>query len=111
LKKFKLVFVPEYIVDDYNNDNIDVFILFPDESVYAPTFFTIENIQHLIKSVESAHFWAHDMVIVLDLKPQSIYLAVNALVEDGIVQRSFERLGSISEIFKGQTYVTIESHL
>lgn len=74
-------------VDDEDDDNVDVTITFEDGSSYIISFFTLSNIQTLMRRYAGTgecaggkYFWASDMVIVKNLKRETIEAAIRDLL-------------------------------
>lgn len=72
------------------NDNIDVEIRLEDGQVFSATLFSLEcisdtmtNYQDSGECLNGKYFWASDMVIVKDLKLETINDIVKDLVESG----------------------------
>ncbi|REC49725.1 hypothetical protein [Chryseobacterium pennipullorum] len=82
MKDFKIVFPSGYSVNDYYNDNIDLNIILPSGSVFFSTFFTIINVKNLIDKDDAVYFWSTDMLIVKDLKKETIKNVVFNMIKD-----------------------------
>ena len=82
--KYKILYPTGYQVKDILNDNIDVNIIFENGDTYFATLFTIKNIEHLMKNaineIEKKHFWATDMIIVKDLRQNTINETIDYLI-------------------------------
>lgn len=72
MKDFKVVFPSGYNINDYYDDNIDLNIVLPTGRVFFSTFFTILNINNLIQKDNALYFWSTDMIVVKDLKKDTI---------------------------------------
>ena len=99
---FKVIFPSGYIVSNINNDNIDVCVALQNGNVYAATFFTILNIQMLMKS--KVYYWAADMVIVKDLRRETIKEAVLKIILDENLDYCFLKIGTIETIYSKKSF-------
>ena len=104
--EFKIIVPAGYNVQNIFNDNIDLNIILPDGTVFFTTFFTLKNIQTLIE--DELYFWSTDMVIVKDLKKETIKKAVTQIIKDGYVELSFSKIGTIETIYFKKKYEEIE---
>jgi hypothetical protein len=91
-------------VDDVNDDNIDVFVHLPNGEEWVATFFTLENIAKLLRGGESTgerlsgkYFWATDMVILKDLKFETIEATAREMVRNGWYLTAFTRSENSAE--------------
>ena len=75
---------------DPDNANVDVHVTFPNGESFSAVFFTLQNIETLMKDYKKTgecanglYFWTSDMLIVQELTEQSICKAIdNLLAED-----------------------------
>ena len=75
---------------DPDNDNVDVEVTFQDGESFSAIFFTLQNIETLMKHykktgecADGLYFWASDMVIVQHLSEKTICETIDKLlVED-----------------------------
>lgn len=104
MSSFKIVFPAGYNIQNVYNDNIDINVVLPDKTVFFATFFTILNIQTLIKNDDSSYFWSEDMVLVKDLKKETIREAVSSIIEDGYLEFSFSKIGTIENVYPKKKY-------
>ena len=73
-----------------DNDNVDVQVTFPNGESFSAVFFTLQNIDTLMKDYKKTgeganglYFWTSDMLIVQRLTEQTICEAIdNLLVEE-----------------------------
>ena len=93
-----------YVVEmlDHGNlnaadDNVDVFVYFADGRKYAATFFTVANIQSIMKRYRSSgecadglYFWASDLVIVERLDRETVERTVADLIGSGEFEKAFD---------------------
>ncbi|ATN04842.1 hypothetical protein CRN76_05225 [Chryseobacterium indologenes] len=99
MKDFKVVFPSGYNVNDYYDDNIDLNIILPNGRVFFATFFTVLNINNLIEKENALYFWSTDMIIVRDLKKETIRSVVFRMIDDGYLESGCSDIGEIHEIF------------
>ena len=78
---------------DVDNDNIDVEVIVDKTERYVPTFFTMRNIESLLgkyrasgECASGTYFWAADLIVIRDLKLETIRTAVQTLVETGEIR-------------------------
>ncbi|WP_375068984.1 hypothetical protein AB9L18_01380 [Stenotrophomonas lactitubi] len=83
-------------VEDVLDDNVDVVIKFPQGEVRTSTFFTMKNIEGIIARYRSSgeclagrFFWSKDMVIVEDLREETIRETIHELVRSGEYRHAF----------------------
>lgn len=83
-------------VDDVLDDNVDVVIRLPQGEVRTSTFFTMKNIEAIIaryrasgECLSGRFFWSKDMVIVEDLRMETILEIVHELVRSGEYRHAF----------------------
>lgn len=81
-----------------DNDNIDVFVEFETGERYVATFFTISNIQEIMKRYRSTgecnhgqYFWASDMIIVEELTETTIKETIEHLLLEGEFEDIFSK--------------------
>ena len=75
---------------DPNNDNVDVQVTFPNGESFSAVFFTLQNIDTLMKHCKKTgecanglYFWASDMMIVQKLTEQTICKTIDNLLVKG----------------------------
>ena len=85
---------------DPNNDNVDVQVTFPNGESFSAVFFTLQNIDTLMKKykktgecADGLYFWTSDMLIVQKLTEQTICETVDNL----LAQEEFESIFSKNE--------------
>ncbi len=81
------------------DDNVDVSIVFDDGSRFTATFFTLKNIQGILKRYEISgecvnglYFYSTNMIIVNELSEQVIASSVRDLIENNEFEHIFQRL-------------------
>ena len=75
---------------DPDNDNVDVHVTFPNGESFSAVFFTLQNIETLMKDYKKtgecangSYFWTSDMLIVQKLTEQTICEIVENLLAEG----------------------------
>ena len=75
---------------DPDNDNVDVHVTFPNGESFSAVFFTLQNIDTLMKDYEKTgeganglYFWTSDMLIVQRLTEQTICETIDNLLAEG----------------------------
>lgn len=99
MKYFKVIFPSGYKINDYFNDNIDLNIVLSTGQVFFSTFFTISNINDLIEKDNAIYFWSTDMIIVKDLKKETIKNVISEMINNDYLESSCSYIGKINEIF------------
>lgn len=99
MKDFKVVFPSGYNINDYYDDNIDLNIVLPTGRVFFSTFFTILNINYLIQKDNALYFWSTDMLVVKDLKKDTIRDVIFNMLEDGYLESICSDIGEVNEVF------------
>lgn len=74
---------------DSDNDNVDVQVTFPNGECFSAVFFTIRNIETLMKRykktgecADGLYFWASDMMIVESLTEKTICKTIDHLLAE-----------------------------
>ena len=85
---------------DPNNDNVDVQVTFPNGESFSAVFFTLQNIDTLMKKykktgecADGLYFWASNMMIVQKLTEQTICETIDNL----LAEEEFESVFSKNE--------------
>ena len=85
---------------DPDNDNVDVQVTFRNGDSFVATFFTLQNIDILMKHYQKtgecaagSYFWASNMIIVQKLTEQTICEAIDNL----LAEEEFESVFSKNE--------------
>ena len=85
---------------DPNNDNVDVQVTFPNGESFSAVFFTLQNINTLMKQYKKTgecanglYFWTSDMMIVQELTEQTICETIDNL----LAEEEFESVFSKNE--------------
>lgn len=83
---------------DPDNANVDVHVTFPSDESFSAVFFTLQNIETLMKDYEKTgecanglYFWTSDMLIVQKLTEQAICETVDNLLADGEFESVFSK--------------------
>ena len=81
---------------DAHDDNVDVVVMLSNGERRTVTFFTLNNIKRLMTQFEQSgeclgglYFWAKEMVVVRDLKEETIHEVVNGMVSSGEYQHVY----------------------
>lgn len=90
---------------DPNNDNVDVEVIFPNGESFSAVFFTVQNIESLMKSYkltgecsDGLYFWTSDMIIVQQLSEKSICETIDKLLVEGDFESVFSKNQHATEI-------------
>ena len=85
---------------DSDNDNVDVQVTFPNGDSFSAVFFTLQNIETLMKHyqktgecADGSYFWASNMIIVQKLTEQTICETIDNL----LAEKEFESIFSKNE--------------
>ncbi|CCF15418.1 protein [Brevibacillus laterosporus GI-9] len=88
---------------DPYDDNTDVIVSFPDRTRYIASFFTYKNIETLTKKNQTSsenmsglYFWASDMVLVDNVKPETIEAIVDHLIAEENFDTLFTKITDVS---------------
>ena len=83
---------------DPDNDNVDVQVTFQNGESFSAVFFTLQNIETLMKHykktgecADGLYFWASDMVIVQHLSEKTIYETIDKLLVEGEFESVFSK--------------------
>lgn len=83
---------------DPNNDNVDVEVTFPNGESFSAVFFTLENIETLMKRykktgecADGLYFWASDMVIVQQISENTICATIDKLLAEDEFESVFSK--------------------
>ncbi len=96
---YKIVFPSGYKINSFDDDNLDINLVLDNNKVYFATLFTIKNIQYLIEKNHDSYFWADDMIIVKDLRKDTINQIIKEVIDDNYLKVSFSKIGNINNIF------------
>ncbi|SFN21147.1 hypothetical protein SAMN05421594_1494 [Chryseobacterium oleae] len=99
MNDFKIIFPGGYNINDYYDDNLDLNIILPTGRVFFSTFFTILNIKNLLEKDSRLYFWSIDMLIVKDLKKETIRNVIFNIIDDGYLESVCSDIGEIHEVF------------
>ncbi len=87
--KYKLTIYRGTTPLNSNNDNVDVQVTFPNGERFSAVFFTIRNIEALMKRYKKTgecagglYFWASDMIIVKSLTKKTICKTIDRLLAE-----------------------------
>lgn len=79
------------------NDNLDVVVRFDDGKCYAATFFTLTSIGRLMAQYQETgeclggrYFWSSSMIIVHDLRRETVEACIADLIASGEFADVFE---------------------
>lgn len=92
---FKIVFPTGYNPVDVSNDNFDINVIFSDGRIFWCTIYTPKNILTLLDNSEESFFWATNMLIVRDLRRNTIRLAIEQSIENEIFISVAEEIGEL----------------
>ncbi len=83
---------------DSNNNNVDVEVTFPNGDSFSAVFFTLQNIETLMKRYEKTgecadglYFWTSDMVIVQKLSEKNICATIDRLLAEDEFESVFSK--------------------
>ena len=83
---------------DPDNANVDVQVTFPNGERFSAVFFTLQNIETLMKGYKNTgeganglYFWTSDMLIVEKLTEQTICETVKNLLAEGEFESVFSK--------------------
>lgn len=108
--KFKIIFPSGYLVENLFNDNIDLNIVTKENKVFAASAFTLANIQSLMEKDEYDYFWSSDMFIVDNLRFETLFNAVNKIIDDGYTELIFKSIGTIHEVYGKKAFEEVEEY-
>ena len=87
--KYKLTIYRGIAPLDSDNDNVDVQVTFPNGERFSAVFFTLRNIEALMKRYKKTgecasglYFWASDMMIVESLTEKTICKTIDHLLAE-----------------------------
>ncbi len=87
--KYKLTIYHGTTPLNSDNDNVDVQVIFPNGECFSAVFFTIRNIEALMKRYKKTgecagglYFWASDMIIVKSLTKKTICKTIDHLLAE-----------------------------
>jgi hypothetical protein len=99
MQLFKVIFPAGYQIEDIFDDNIDINVVCENTKVYFGTLFTLLNIKKLMSRENDIYFWATNMVVLNDLKKETIKEAISQIINDGYMDQMFFEIGTIQTIF------------
>ncbi|MFW0739388.1 hypothetical protein [Flavobacterium sp. T12S277] len=95
--KFKITVPAGYQVKNYENDNLDINVVLENKEIFFATLFTTNNIKMLLERDESTFFWAHTMVILKDLKKETIKKFVQEAIDSESLEAIFYKIGNLGQ--------------
>jgi hypothetical protein len=99
MRKFK-IYYPVPLIDDFVIDeNVDFHIILESGEVFFGFAATPENLRSLLEKKEKTYFWDCDLIILPDLKVETIRRAVGETIQSEQHVRMFTNIGDISTIF------------
>jgi hypothetical protein len=104
IPKLKVCCPAGYHVEDVFNYNLDLNIVFDTEEVFFATVFTVRNVQDLLARAPEPYFWSSDMFIVDNLRVSTILNAVTSIVQEGLADTIFGRIGTTATVYEGLGY-------
>jgi hypothetical protein len=110
---FKVLCPAGYHVEDVFDDNLDLNIVLDTEEVFFATVFTVRNVQALLGRSPKPYFWTVDMFLVDNLRVPTILAAVASIVEEGLADTVFGRIGTTATVYKGNghSFAHLPEHL
>lgn len=96
--KFKIIIPAGYQVKDYYNDNLDINVILENKEIFFATIFTLDNIKMLLEQNSNSFFWADNMVVIKDLKKETIKNFVKESIDSGNHYSIFYKIGKLGEI-------------
>lgn len=83
-------------IDDIANDNVDVAVEFANGKQYIATFFTVLNIQRIMEGYQhtgeclyGTYFWCSDLIVVKDLRMETIEATIKDLIQREMLETIF----------------------
>lgn len=102
---YELIIYHGIVPLDPNNDNVDVEVTFPNGDSFSAVFFTIRNIETIMKQykktgecADGLYFWTSDMVIVHQLSEKTICATIDRLLVDDEFEAVFSKNQEAPEI-------------
>jgi len=96
---YKIQYIGE--IEDFENDNSDVFVEFEDGRKYVATFFTLSNIMRIMNRYKESgecsngkYFWSSDMIIVENLNPLILRESIDDLIKNEEFETVFSKIDS-----------------
>ena len=83
---------------DPDNDNIDVYVKLSNGKEYVVTFFTLNNIKHLMKKWKTTgensgkYFWALNSCIIERLDHKTLEECINEMLSNGEFEYVFDEV-------------------
>lgn len=97
-KGYKLTIYNGIVPLNPNNDNVDVYVTFPNGESFSAVFFTLQNIETLMKQYKKTgecaagmYFWTSDMMIVDKLTEKTICQTIDNLLAEKDFESVFSR--------------------
>ncbi len=95
---YELIIYHGIVPLDPNNGNVDVEVTFPNGDSFSAVFFTIRNIETIMKQykktgecADGLYFWTSDMVIVQQLSEKTICATIDRLLVDDEFESVFSK--------------------
>lgn len=105
-KDYKLTIYNGIVPLNPDNDNVDVCVTFPNGESFSAVFFTLQNIETLMKQYKKTgecaagmYFWTSDMMIVDKLTEKTICQTIDNLLAEEDFESVFSRNEEPADIF------------
>jgi hypothetical protein len=104
ISPFKVRCPAGYHVEDVFDGNVDLNIVLDMEEVFFATVFTVRNVHALLARSPEPYFWSVKMFIVDNLRVPTILAAVASIVQEGLADTVFGRIGTTATVYEGLGY-------
>ncbi|MCD7901066.1 MAG: hypothetical protein LUH22_14710 [Bacteroides sp.] len=107
MERFKVIFPTGYLGTNIIDDNIDINVVLENGKVYFGVLGTLENIRTSFAKGD-LYYWSTDLLIVKDLKKDTIKEVLQATINEGYFESIFCQIGTILTQFETDNFDEIE---
>lgn len=104
---FKIHYAIPLEDDTVVDDNVDFKIILQNGRVYYGFATTPENLRSLLERNPGNYFWDADLIVLPDLRKETVRDAVAECIADGYFEKMFSDIGNINTVFGNET-ITFE---
>ncbi len=95
MNKFKIIIPAGYNIENFKDDNIDINVIFENGEIFFATLFQVDNIKKLMSQNEESYFFSDSMLILKDLKKETIKKSIEELIADSYFNNIFSKIGNL----------------
>lgn len=99
MKNIKIYYPIPLVDDSVIDDNVDFHIVMETGEVYFGFAATPENLRTLLEKREKSYFWDTDLIVVPDLRRETIRTAIEECLRGHYFEEIFTRIGEVDTVY------------